>query len=221
MPTLQFISLVLFYPLIITLLALWCARREAKKARDRALHDHTLWPSERFAQTQRFFAVTSTRVTGLTLFYFYLTAASLLTILPVPVDFAALCNAPNYRAHIELDAFLAFDRVGVYFARHSDNWTVWGALTYDQIQQLYLNVFLTIPLGLFLRALFNQSLTRTFLIGSGIILFWELSQLTGVWWLAPCSWRTFSTNDLIMNGTGMLLGILLALAGQTLACKRK
>ena len=155
------------------------------------------------------------------LFYFYLTAASLLTILPVPADFAALCNAPNYRAHIEIDPLLAFDRAWVYFAGHSDNWTLLGLLANASVQQLYLNVLLTIPLGLFLIALFSLSLARTLMIGFGIILFWEVTQLTGAWWFAPCSWRTFSTNDLIMNGTGMFLGILLALAAQSLARNRK
>lgn len=42
--------------------------------------------------------------------------------------------------------------------------------------------------------------------GLGLSLFIELSQITGLWGLYPCPYRTFDVTDLILNPTGVILG---------------
>ncbi|MFI6518129.1 VanZ family protein [Spirillospora sp. NPDC050679] len=72
------------------------------------------------------------------------------------------------------------------------------------------NVALFVPLGMFLRHLFGRSVPATVLIGFLGSLAIELTQLTGVWWLFPCPWRTFDVDDLWSNTLGALLGALAA-----------
>jgi uncharacterized RDD family membrane protein YckC len=43
-----------------------------------------------------------------------------------------------------------------------------------------------------------------------VSLFFELTQLTGVWFIYPCAYRLFSVDDLILNTVGAALGWLIA-----------
>lgn len=45
--------------------------------------------------------------------------------------------------------------------------------------------------------------------GLGLSLFIELSQVTGLWGLYPCPYRTFDVTDLILNPFGVVLGFAL------------
>jgi glycopeptide antibiotics resistance protein len=79
------------------------------------------------------------------------------------------------------------------------------------VDQLALNVALFIPLGVFVRLLWNGGLVASTLAGAGLSLFVETTQLTGVWGLYRCAYRVFDVDDIMTNTTGALLGALLAL----------
>jgi hypothetical protein len=49
-------------------------------------------------------------------------------------------------------------------------------------------------------------------IGFGVSLFFELTQLTGLWFIYPCPYRLFSVDDLILNTVGVPIGWLIGLA---------
>jgi hypothetical protein len=51
--------------------------------------------------------------------------------------------------------------------------------------------------------------------GTGLTLFVEVSQLTGLWGLYPCAYRQFNVDDLIMNILGVGAGFLFARALMT------
>jgi glycopeptide antibiotics resistance protein len=72
------------------------------------------------------------------------------------------------------------------------------------------NVALFVPLGMFLRHLFGRGVVVTVIIGFAVSLAVELTQLTAVWGLFPCSWRTFDVDDLWSNTLGALVGALAA-----------
>lgn len=74
------------------------------------------------------------------------------------------------------------------------------------VMQIALNVLLFIPLGLFLRIIWRLGLSTTVLIGLGVSLTIELTQLTGVWGIYPCAYRLFDADDLLANTFGALLG---------------
>lgn len=77
------------------------------------------------------------------------------------------------------------------------------------VMQVALNVLLFLPLGFFLRMIWRRGVIATALIGLGVSLTIELTQLTGVWGIYPCAYRLFDVDDLLANTTGALLGGLL------------
>jgi uncharacterized RDD family membrane protein YckC len=46
-------------------------------------------------------------------------------------------------------------------------------------------------------------------IGFGVSLLFELTQLTGLWFIYPCAYRLFSVDDLILNTAGAAIGWLI------------
>ncbi|MFB9309176.1 hypothetical protein BJY17_001362 [Agromyces hippuratus] len=79
------------------------------------------------------------------------------------------------------------------------------------VQQLALNVLLFLPLGFFVRALFDRGIAVAIGAGALVSLAIELTQLTGVWGVFHCAYRVFDTGDLLSNTVGAALGSLAAL----------
>ncbi|RPE76793.1 RDD family protein [Curtobacterium sp. PhB137] len=81
--------------------------------------------------------------------------------------------------------------------------------------QVVFNVILFVPLGMLVRHVF---LHGRFLAGvvvgtvAGLLvsLLIECTQLTGDWFLYPCSYRLFDVDDLLANTTGALVGTLVS-----------
>ncbi|MFC4138628.1 MULTISPECIES: VanZ family protein [unclassified Microbacterium] len=79
-------------------------------------------------------------------------------------------------------------------------------ITNPAILQLVFNVLLFVPLGFFVRVIGGRGILVALLIGFGLSLFIETTQLTGVWGLYPCAYRFFDVGDLMTNTTGAVLG---------------
>ena len=86
-----------------------------------------------------------------------------------------------------------------------------STLTNPALLQLAFNVLLFVPLGFFVRVLFGRGIVTALLVGLGLSLFIETTQLTGVWGIYPCAYRFFDVGDLITNTTGALLGAVFGL----------
>ncbi len=71
------------------------------------------------------------------------------------------------------------------------------------------NILMTIPFGMYLRYYFKCSFKKVFLCGFLLSLFFELTQLTGLYFIYPYPYRLFDVDDLILNTFGSLLGYLL------------
>nr|WP_228046748.1 VanZ family protein [Saccharopolyspora sp. HNM0983] len=78
------------------------------------------------------------------------------------------------------------------------------------LTQILLNVALFVPFGMLVRHLGGRSVPAAALLGAGVSLFVESTQGTGIWFLYPCPYRLFDVDDLLANGSGALLGALLA-----------
>ena len=116
------------------------------------------------------------------------------TLLPLP-------DAKTYRcAGVNLDVLAFVDDLR---SAHS--------LTDFAVLQLALNVLLFLPLGFFLRVLAGRGILTALLVGFGVSLVIETTQLTGVWGVFPCAYRVFDVDDLLTNTAGALLGSVLAL----------
>lgn len=150
-----------------------------------------------------FVAVSYRRRGRLTAGRFVLWAAALVyflaiwtyTLLPMPATNDFACAGVN----LDLAAFIGDLRAA-------------RSLTDFAVLQLALNVLLFVPLGFFLRVLGGRGVVVAILVGLGISLVIETTQLTGVWGLYPCAYRVFDVDDLLMNTTGAVLGSLLAFA---------
>ena len=136
-------------------------------------------------------------------FLFYLLAAFLQTIIPLPADPAAYCAERTYASTPQLRPFYFVD-VLTTRARVSGTWlnpAMWSTA---------LNVVLLAPLGFFVRYLSGVRFVAATALGFVASLFFELTQLTGVWFIYPCAYRLFSVDDLILNTAGAALGWVVA-----------
>lgn len=147
--------------------------------------------------------ITGTRIAIWTSALIYFLAIWTYTLLPLPDPTTLQCAGTN------LDPTLFVTEIREAIAEAGGS--LRALLTNAAILQLALNVLLFVPLGFFLRILFRRGWITSILVGAGISLFIETTQLTGVWGLYSCAYRVFDVNDMMTNTTGALLGSLLAL----------
>lgn len=72
------------------------------------------------------------------------------------------------------------------------------------------NLFMTLPFGMYQRYYFRCGWRKTLLLSFLLSLFFELTQLSGLYFIYPGAYRTFDVDDLIVNTAGSLLGYRLA-----------
>lgn len=76
--------------------------------------------------------------------------------------------------------------------------------------QIVLNVLLFVPLGYYVRQILERGVVVAALLGLGVSLLIETTQLTGVWSIYDCAYRLFDVDDLTVNTLGALGGSLLS-----------
>jgi glycopeptide antibiotics resistance protein len=138
-------------------------------------------------------------------FVFYLLAIAMQTVIPLPSS-AAYCSGHTYASTPQLRPFYF---VEVVAQRARGHWSPGAILHNPAIWTTALNVVMLAPLGMFLRYAQRMRLVPTVLVGFGLSLFFELTQLTGLWFVYPCPYRLFSVDDLILNTAGVLIGWLI------------
>ena len=74
---------------------------------------------------------------------------------------------------------------------------------------IILNLFLTVPLGFFMRFLFDFKFGKTVLSGFLFSLLCEITQITGLFFIYPAPYRVFDVDDLIINTLGAMVGYLI------------
>lgn len=75
--------------------------------------------------------------------------------------------------------------------------------------QVAFNVLMTVPFGLYLRYYFRCSFKKTVILSFLLSLFFELTQLSGLYFIYPRSYRLFDVDDLMANTLGGALGYVL------------
>ena len=68
------------------------------------------------------------------------------------------------------------------------------------------NILMTIPFGMYLRYYFKFSFKKVFFFSFCLSLFFELTQLSGLYFIYPYPYRLFDVDDLILNTLGGVLG---------------
>ena len=147
-------------------------------------------------------------------FVLYCLCAFLLTVLPLPDirDVAASDPIPiNFIPGSNLIEGMA--DFGLFVTQpisllQPKAWA--GYLMSRQLFQLLANVIMLVPMGFFLRYFFEFSLRKTLLISFLTSLFFELTQLSGLYGIYPHAYRCPDVDDLICNTLGGLIGFYLA-----------
>lgn len=141
-------------------------------------------------------------------FVFYLLCAYFLVILPLP-SFQAVAARPAPKIEWLLGAsFQNFLKETVLNPFEPN--TYLAALKQSVVLEPVFNVLLLLPLGVYLRYYFKFSLKKTLIVSFCLSLFFELTQLTGLYFIYPHAYRTFDVNDLLHNTIGGVLGYWLA-----------
>lgn len=140
-------------------------------------------------------------------FLFYLLAAVMQTLVPLPRDPAGYCATQTYASTPQL-------RPGYFLQvvseRAAGDWSVGAIMRNAALWTTALNAVLLLPLGFFLRYLASVRFLPAVAVGFGASLLFELTQLTGLWFVYPCAYRLFNVDDLLLNTAGAAMGWLLA-----------
>ena len=81
--------------------------------------------------------------------------------------------------------------------------------SHSTIYVVVFNFLLTLPLGVYLKYYFNKKWYQTIIYSFLFSLFFELTQLSGLYGIYPRPYRLFDVDDLIINTAGGLFGHLI------------
>lgn len=137
-------------------------------------------------------------------FIFYLICAYYLVILPLPERESI---HTSWREMMQLKPF-AF--VGDFLRETSMNLhnprSMLRGLREGVVTQPLFNIVMTIPFGIYLRYYFNKSFKQTLILSFLLSLFFEFTQLSGLYGYYSGPYRLFDVDDLILNTLGGLVG---------------
>ena len=155
-------------------------------------------------QYRRYGAVLLLRTAIVYSFVLYLMCAYFLVILPLP-DVETVSGLTSARVQLIPFREVAdlLHNAGVDPSRPA----TWYRLVWNRdFFQIVANVAMFTPLGIYLRYYFGCSLKKTLLFSLLLSLFFELTQLTGLYGYYPRPYRLADVDDLITNTCGGLLG---------------
>ena len=140
------------------------------------------------------------------LFVLYLLSAYFLIIMPLP----SIEYVSHLTTKVQLEPFdLVRNIIRTVHFDYKDFATYINILKNAYVYQTIYNLFLTVPFGMFLRYYFKCNFSRVLLLTLSLSLFFELTQLTGLYYIYPHAYRLFDVDDLIVNTLGGIAGYLI------------
>lgn len=146
-------------------------------------------------------------------FIFYSLSAFFLVILPLPE------SRVNCAERLPLNHYMQTTPFQFITDIQREATIQWSSLaSYKQLAktpafyQLIFNILLLLPLGVYIRYMWKQkrNIWKAFVLGFSVSLFFEVTQLTGLYGFYTCPYRLFDVDDLMANTTGAVLGFILA-----------
>lgn len=147
-------------------------------------------------------------------FILYLISAFFLVIMPLPTREDVLLMPDKIPQlipfHFILDIMnnISFDSIISFFKS-------------PVIYTLLFNLALTLPFGIYLRYYFEKRWYQVLLWTFGLSLFFEITQLTGIYGIYPKAYRLFDVDDLIINTLGGMIGYFITPVFQLFLPSRK
>lgn len=147
----------------------------------------------------------SVRIVIIYSFILYLMTAYFLVILPLP-SFSEVASLTTRSAQLVPFNFIK-DIISQYHNMSlSYNSPITCTLNNKAFLQVLFNLLMTVPFGMYLRYYFKFSLKKTILFSFLLSLFFELTQLSGLYFFYPRSYRLFDVDDLFINTLGGVIG---------------
>lgn len=138
------------------------------------------------------------------LFIYYLMNAYFLVILPLPPIYEVNTTYTEMMQLVPFQFILDIARESSLNLIQPN--TYLKALKEPVFTQVLYNIVMIIPFGIFMRYLFKKDLKQTFFYSLLLSLFFELSQLSGLFFIYSGPYRLFDVDDLILNTFGGILG---------------
>ena len=153
---------------------------------------------------RKYGSVLSLRILIVYSFILYLICAYFLVILPLSSrEEAAAMTGP--RAQLIPFMFLAdIVKESEFVPGRPGTWLT--LINNKALFQTVFNILMTVPFGMYLRYYFRFSFRRTVLSAFLLSLFFELTQLSGLYFIYPRGYRLFDVDDLMANTAGGALG---------------
>lgn len=158
------------------------------------------------SQYRRYGAVLFLRTLCVYSFVFYLMCCYCLVILPLPERSNAAAFYAPWRCNLVPFSYLPDLLAESTQLVWSDPRTYLPALLSSGLYDPVFNIVMLIPFGIYLRYYFQQGWRRTAALAFALSLFFEITQLTGLYFLYPAPYRLCDVNDLISNTLGGLAG---------------
>ena len=160
------------------------------------------------SQYRKYGSIHSLRTVIVYSFVLYLLTAYFMIILPLP----SIESVKNLtRASMQLIPFkFITDIIKTTPFVFNDVSTYLKSLAYSSVYVVLYNIILTIPFGMYLRYYFKKDLKTTIFYSFLLSLFFELTQLSGLYFIYPRSYRLFDVDDLILNTLGGTLGYFIS-----------
>lgn len=134
----------------------------------------------------------------------YLITAYFLVMLPLPsVESVSKLTTP--RVQLTLFQFIK-DIINVTNYKINSFESIIKLLTQPTMYTILFNLVLTLPFGVYLRYYFNKKWYHSLLYSFILSLFFELTQLSGLYGIYPRPYRLFDVDDLLINSLGGLIG---------------
>lgn len=156
-------------------------------------------------QYRKYGSILLLRVAIVYTFIFYMMTSYFMTILPLP----PIDSVTPDTASVLLTPFDALrnwvDTSGIVF---SDPSTYFSSLKNEYFLQIFFNILLIFPFGVYLRYYFNRKWYQVIILSFLYSLFFEMTQLSGLYGIYPYPYRYFEVDDLICNTLGGFIGYI-------------
>ncbi len=141
-------------------------------------------------------------------FILYLLTAYFMIILPLP-SFEEVANYTGPTMQLNPFQFIQdIDQTTIFNITDLNSLLIF--LNESTVYTVLFNVLLTIPFGIYLKYLFHKKWYQVIIISFFLSLFFELTQLTGLYGIYPKPYRLFDVDDLIVNTFGGILGYVIS-----------
>ena len=140
------------------------------------------------------------------IFVLYLLSTYFLIIMPLP----KIESVRNLTTKVQLIPFdLLRNIIRTVHFDYKDISTYAQIFKNAYVYQTIYNFLLMVPFGMFLRYYFKCRFKKVVLFTFMLSLFFELTQLTGLYFIYPHAYRLFDVDDLIVNTIGGMFGYLI------------